>query len=88
MAVWVVIILALGLFLTFGSKFAIANDLIPALGIAITLICVGIGIRMDILRRRGEREKLAGRIAEAEEKIRRLKEQGEKILADEEKERR
>lgn len=69
MITWVLIILLMGLTLMFGSEFAVRNNLVTAIGTVITLICIGIGIRMSSLKRRGTREKQNLRIKELEEKI-------------------
>ncbi len=52
----------MGLFLLFGSDFVISNNIVNSIGIVITLICVGLGVRMSALWRRGTREKLALRV--------------------------
>jgi len=74
MLTWIIIILAMGILLLFGTDFVVANDLVNPIGIIITLICVGIGLRMSALRRKGDREKTAARIKELEEKIKELTE--------------
>ena len=68
MIVWVTIILIMGLFLSFGSEFIIARNLTSQIGIVITLICVGIGIRVAYLTRKAGKEKLEKKIKELEEK--------------------
>jgi hypothetical protein len=74
MLIWVCIILLMGLFLLFGTDFVISNNLVNPIGIVVTLICVGIGIRMSALRRRGDREKLTLKIKELEDRIKELTE--------------
>lgn len=74
MLTWIFIILVMGLLLLFGANFVVSNNLVNPIGIVITLICVGIGIRMSALRRKGDREKLSLRIKELEEKIKELTE--------------
>jgi ABC-type transport system involved in cytochrome bd biosynthesis fused ATPase/permease subunit len=74
MLIWVLIILVMGILLLFGSGFVVSNSLVQPIGIIITLICVGIGIRMSALRRRGDREKLTVKIKELEDKIKELTE--------------
>ncbi len=66
MALWLSIIFLMGLLLSFGSGFLEQNNLTRWVGIIITLICVGIGIRTESLRRKGTREKLAQRVKELE----------------------
>ncbi len=66
--------LLMGLLLLFGTDYVVANNLLNPIGIVITLICVGIGIRMAALRRKGGREKLSSRIKELEDKIKELTE--------------
>jgi cadmium resistance protein CadD (predicted permease) len=74
MLTWIVIMLLMGLLLLFGTDYVVANNLLNPIGIVITLICVGIGIRMAALRRKGGREKLSSRIKELEDKIKELTE--------------
>ncbi len=74
MLTWIIIILVMGLMLLFGTDFVVANKLVNPIGIIITLISVGIGIRMSALRRKGNREKTAARIRELEDKIKELTE--------------
>ena len=59
----------MGAFLSFVPKFIIAYNLSRYIGIIIMLICIGIGMRTDSLRRRGIKEKLAKKIKELEDKI-------------------
>lgn len=77
MVIWLGIILLMGLTLLFGSEYVVNNDLMVPIGIVISFICVGMGIRMQALRRRGSREKLSDRVKELEAKIKELTE-GEK----------
>lgn len=74
MILWVLIILIVGCFLLFGDNFIITNNLVRPAGLAITLICIGIGVRMQYLRRKGRTEKLQERVKELEEKIKELTE--------------
>ena len=76
MVLWVFIILVMGILLLFGTRFLIENNLVRYVGLAITLICIGIGTRMSALRRKGEKEKLLARIKELEEKIKELSPEG------------
>jgi len=73
MILWIFIILALGIFLLFGSEAIIKNDWIRQIGMAITLICIGISCRMIALRRRGGKERLLEKIKELESKLESLK---------------
>lgn len=74
MIVWVILILIMGAFLLFfPAKFAENQDWIKQIGLAITLICIGIGVRMNALRRRGMREKAQARIKELENEIESLR---------------
>jgi len=82
MLTWIIIMLVMGLLLLFGADFVVTNSLVNPIGIVITLICVGIGIRMSALRRRGNREKLSSRIKELEEKIKELTEGKEQKQSD------
>ena len=75
MIIWVLIILIMGCFLLFGENFIIENNLIRPIGLAITLICIGIGVRMEYLRRKGTKEKLQNRVKELEEKLKELTEE-------------
>jgi len=74
MIIWVLIILIMGCFLLFGENFIIENNFVRPIGLAITLICIGIGVRMQYLRRKGTREKLQNRVKELEEKLKELTE--------------
>ncbi len=69
MAIWNFIILVIGIFMLFGSNFIINQNLVKPLGLIITLICVGLGLRATILGRKGEKEALKKRIKELEEKL-------------------
>ena len=68
MVLWVVIILVMGIFLSFFSDFIIWNKLVWPSGLIISLISLGIIMRMFYLMRRGEREKLVKKLKELEEK--------------------
>jgi len=72
MLTWVFIILLMGLLLIFGGEFVEGNNLTPCIGMVISLICIGIGIRMSSLKRRGTKEKQIQKIRELEEKIKEL----------------
>lgn len=72
MIVWMFIILVMGLLMLFGENCVVEYKLVKYIGLAVTLICIGIGIRMSALRRKGEKEKLLARIKELEEKIKEL----------------
>jgi len=72
MIIWVFIILVMGILLLFGTNFVVEYNLVKYIGLAVTLICIGIGTRMSALRRKGEKEKLLTRIKELEEKIKEL----------------
>ncbi|MCX7705704.1 MAG: hypothetical protein N2115_05545 [bacterium] len=70
MITWVILILFMGLgLLFFPGKFAEDQEWIKQTGLAITLICIGICMRMIALRRKGEREKTLARIKELEKEI-------------------
>ncbi|MFA7517063.1 MAG: hypothetical protein WC049_08830 [Candidatus Ratteibacteria bacterium] len=73
MILWIFIILALGIFLLFGSEAIIKNDWIRQIGMAITLICIGISCRMIALRRRGGKERLFEKVKELETELESLK---------------
>jgi len=75
MIIWVLIILIMGCLLLFGEDFIIKNNLIRPTGLAITLICIGIGVRMEYFRRKGTKEKLQNRVKELEEKLKELTEE-------------
>ncbi len=66
MTVWLFIIFIVGLLLSFGPGFVAENNLTRPVGIIITLIAVGIGLRTENLRRKGTREKLSQRVQELE----------------------
>ncbi len=66
MTVWLIIIFVMGLLLSFAPDFVEANNCTRLVGIVITLICVGLGIRTLGLRRKGDKEKLAQRVRELE----------------------
>lgn len=76
MIIWVMIILVMGVFLSFAPQFITTYNLSRHIGMIIMLICIGIGIRMAYLRRRGGKEKLSKKIKELEEKIEELKKKG------------
>lgn len=70
MITWVILILIMGLgLLFFPEKFAENQDWIKQIGLAITLICIGICMRMIALRRKGEKEKNLAKIKELEKEI-------------------
>ncbi len=69
MLVWVILIFLMGLFLSLADTFIKQQDLVRATGIVISLISLGIIVRMLRLSKRGEREKLLKRIRELEEKL-------------------
>lgn len=73
MIIWTGLILVLGFFMLFFPEKIVENDWIKQIGLAITLICIGIGVRMMGLRRKGTREKLQLRIKELEKEIELLK---------------
>lgn len=74
MIVWVILILIMGaLLLFFPEKFAENQDWIKQIGLAITLICIGICARMNALKRKGQREKTQARIKELENEIESLR---------------
>jgi len=73
MIIWVMIILVMGIFLSFAPQFITAYNLSRHIGMIITLICVGIGIRMAYLGRKGEKESFLKKIKELKEKIEELK---------------
>lgn len=72
MVIWVFIILVMGLLMLFGADFVVKYNLVEYIGLAVTLICIGIGTRMSALRRKGEKEKLLARIKELEDRIKEL----------------
>ena len=72
MLIWMFIILLMGLFMLFGTRFVVEYNLVKYIGLAVTLICIGIGTRMSSLRRKGEKEKLLTRLKELEDKIKEL----------------
>ncbi|HPP30310.1 MAG TPA: hypothetical protein PLE69_05240 [bacterium] len=72
MLIWVFIILVMGVLLLFGTNFVVEYNLVKYIGLAVTLICIGIGTRMSALRRKGEKEKLLARIKELEDKIKEM----------------
>lgn len=69
MVVWIFIVLIMGIFMLFGSNFIITQNLVKPLGLAITLICIGLGFRTIILGKKGEKEMLKKRIKELEEEL-------------------
>lgn len=70
MITWVILILIMGLcLLFFPEKLAENQEWIKQIGLVITLICIGIGVRMINLRRKGEKEKFLTRIKELEKEI-------------------
>ena len=73
MIIWVIIILVMGGLISFAPNFLVSNNLLNYTGVIIMLICVGIGIRMLSLRRKGVKEKLAEKIKELEDKLAELK---------------
>ncbi|MCM8821842.1 MAG: hypothetical protein NC831_03390 [Candidatus Omnitrophica bacterium] len=74
MIIWVILILVMGLLLLFfPQKFVENPDWIKQIGLAITLICIGISVRMNALRRRGTREKAETKIRELEKEIESLR---------------
>jgi len=75
MITWVFLILLMGVFMLFFPEKIIENDWLKQIGLAITLICIGIGVRMSALRRRGLREKLETRIKELEKENETLRNQ-------------
>ncbi|MFN4227287.1 MAG: hypothetical protein ACK4F0_04010 [Candidatus Ratteibacteria bacterium] len=78
MVVWLIIILINGILMLFGSKFIIANNLVKPMGLVISLICIGLGLRVSILGKRGEKETLKKRIKELEEKLAEFEKKPEK----------
>ncbi|MGC9065624.1 MAG: hypothetical protein ACP5JO_03215 [Candidatus Ratteibacteria bacterium] len=57
------------------------------IGLAITLISIGLGMRMSALRRKGTREKLEAKIKELEKEVESLRSQiAQKQAAEEKKE--
>jgi len=80
MAVWNFIILLIGVFMLCAHRFIIGQgaqsieneeftNIVQMLGLAITLISIGIGLRVAMLQRRGEREKLLKTLEEFRTKI-------------------
>lgn len=69
MVVWLIIILINGILMLFGSNFIVTNNLVKPMGLAISLICIGLGLRVTILGKKGEKEALKKRIKELEEKL-------------------
>ncbi|HNS31519.1 MAG TPA: hypothetical protein PKN36_00890 [bacterium] len=72
MLIWVFIILLMGILLSFGADFVARNNLVWCIGIVITLISLGICVRMSSLKKRGQKEKLLEKIKELEEKVKEL----------------
>ncbi|HOJ30596.1 MAG TPA: hypothetical protein PK165_01350 [bacterium] len=85
MITWVILILIMGLMLLFFPEKIVENDWVKQIGLAITLICIGIGVRMTALRRKGKREKLETKIKELEKEIETLRSQISQAQAAEEK---
>ena len=85
MITWVILILIMGLMLLFFPEKIVENDWVNQIGLAITLICIGIGVRMTALRRKGKREKLETKIKELEKEIETLRSQISQAQAAEEK---
>jgi len=75
----------MGLMLLFFPEKIVENDWVKQIGLAITLICIGIGVRMTALRRKGKREKLETKIKELEKEIETLRSQISQAQAAEEK---
>jgi len=75
----------MGLMLLFFPEKIVENDWVNQIGLAITLICIGIGVRMTALRRKGKREKLETKIKELEKEIETLRSQISQAQAAEEK---
>ncbi|MCM8769764.1 MAG: hypothetical protein NC911_08900 [Candidatus Omnitrophica bacterium] len=68
MLVWVILIFLIGLLLSLADSFLKEQDLIRLTGVVVSLISLGIIVRMYSLSRRGEKEKLLKKIKEMEEK--------------------
>ncbi|HOJ40729.1 MAG TPA: hypothetical protein PKX93_10060 [bacterium] len=66
MLVWVILIFVMGLFLSLADTFVREQDLVRLSGVVISLISLGIIVRMLYLSRRGEKEKLLKKIKELE----------------------
>jgi len=75
----------MGLMLLFFPEKIVENDWLKQMGLAITLICIGIGMRMSALRRKGTREKLEAKVKELEKEIETLRSQIPQPQAAEEK---
>ncbi len=73
MMLWVIIIFLMGLLLTFGQDFIMMNDMVWKSGLIVTLISLGIIMRMFRLSKGGQREKLLNRIAELEAQVAQVK---------------
>jgi len=85
MIVWVILILIMGLLLLFfPEKIAENQEWIKQIGLVITLICMGISVRMHALRRRGSREKTKSRIKELENEIESLRSKLAQVSKEEE----
>lgn len=74
MFIWMLIVLLMGLLLCFiPERLAEEPDRIRWIGIAITLICVGISVRTSYLRRKGVREDLSRKVKELQAQLEALK---------------
>jgi uncharacterized membrane protein YbhN (UPF0104 family) len=73
MIIWILIVLVIGLLMTFAPNFIAENNLEKTLGIAITLISVGLGTRINYLRRKGSKERKDEKIKKLEEELRNIK---------------
>ena len=66
MIIWVIIIFLLGLILSFTPEGNLPLEAVRLIGIAITLISVGIAARSSYLARKGEKERLSRRVEQLE----------------------
>jgi len=69
MLTWVMILLLTGILLLFAPGFVARNNLVGCMGMVVTLIAAGIGIRMSGLKRGGQREELEKKVKELEKRV-------------------
>jgi len=69
MLTWVMILLLTGILLLFAPDFVARNNLVGCMGMVVTLIAAGIGIRMSGLKRGGQREELEKKVKELEKRV-------------------
>ena len=69
MALWLLVIFLVGALLAFAPGFVAEHDLAWCLGVVVMFVSVGLGMRVEALRRRGAREKLMEKVKRLEQTV-------------------